>query len=932
MKKPKYTVNLPKTNFPMKADLPQREPGTLSLWERLRLYEKLLAQPAPKGDFILHDGPPYANGRIHMGHALNKILKDIIVKYKSMSGYHAPYVPGWDCHGLPIEHQLMKEKGWDKRKVGRVPFRKEAEKFAEHFIDLQRREFKRLGVLGDWEHPYKTLSPDYEASIVRTFYDLLEKGFIYRDKKPVYWCASCETALAEAEVEYEEKNSPSIYVKFPVLEWPGNPEAQALAKQAGKRLSVLVWTTTPWTLPANVALAFHPEQTYKLWEAPDGEKILVGDPGWAFLEQTLGKSPREPFAIDGLSLEGLLCKNPLNNNESQGVLAEFVSKEEGSGVVHIAPGHGQEDYGVGREYGLPTLSPVADDGRFADEVLPNVLKGQKVWDANAVIIELLAKSRLLVKEQKITHSYPHCWRCKNPIIFRATEQWFLRVDDAFRRKLIASTDDVAWTPDYGKERLLGMLKTRPDWCLARQRYWGTPIPMFYCESCKEPVKNKDIFNIVVELFRKNGSNAWYEKEPKDILPPNTKCSKCGKTSFRKEDDILDVWFDSGVSWAAVLRDRMKIPDRENVMYLEGSDQHRGWFQTSLLPAMALTEKPPYKHVLTHGFVLDGEGRAMSKSQGNVIAPQEIMEKHGADIVRLWVAMTDYREDVRLSQPILDRVIDTYRKIRNTLRFLLGNLSGFGPAKVAVPYEKMETLDRGVLASLHSLAADVRKNYDNSEFHLVSNKICNDFCINLLSAFYLDVRKDILYCDRPDSPRRRSAQTAFLEISKTLAQLLAPLLSFTAEEVWRTLSEQKLLSTEDNADSILLNPFASAGAVKKEDLDLFNDLANLKTSINSDVEKERQSGNIKGANDTHVILAFDKGSRLSRVPAAELASYMNVAKITIEESGPSPVLKAAPGTKCPRCWVWREDVNESGLCGRCADAEKFFAEKAAQEAS
>jgi isoleucyl-tRNA synthetase len=932
MKKPKYTVNLPKTNFPMKADLPIREPGFLSLWEKNNVYAKMIERGEKQSGetFVLHDGPPYANGHIHMGHALNKILKDVIVKYQAMRGRILPYIPGWDCHGLPIEHQLMKEKGWDKRKISRTAFRQEAARYAEHFVGVQRSEFKRLGIFGDWEKPYKTLSPDYEAAIVRSFHELYEKGFIYRDKKPVYWCASCETALAEAEVEYEEKTSPSIFVKFPIKEWPNNEDAQKMAKAAGKRAFVLVWTTTPWTLPANVALAFHPEQTYRLYESEKTqEKYLVGNPGWDVLVEALGPGCAEAPSIDGLSLEGLLAKNPINNNDSQGVLAEFVSSEEGTGVVHIAPGHGQEDYGVGREYGLPTLSPVDDSGKFSPDVLPNTLAGKSVWDANQTIIDLLDRARLLLKAVKITHSYPHCWRCKNPILFRATEQWFLRVDDAFRAKLIASVDEVTWTPDYGKERILGMLKSRPDWCLARQRYWGTPIAMFYCEKCKEPLKDSKVFKHVEELFRKHGSNVWFEKEAKALLPEGTACGKCRHAAFKKEEDILDVWFDSGVSWAAVLRDRLGVMERKNVMYLEGSDQHRGWFQTSLLPAMALTGAPPYDQVLTHGFVVDGEGRKMSKSLGNVIAPQEVLEKYGADLLRLWVAMSDYREDVRLSQDILDRVIDTYRKIRNTLRYLLGNLGDFNPKEHSVPFEKMEEIDKGAVALFRSLAREVRKQYDAHSFHAVSTKICHSFCINALSGFYLDVLKDVLYCDRPDSPRRRSAQTAFLEITKGLSRLLAPLLSFTAEEVWQSLKEQNLLSDSDVPESVFLNGLPQIRDEKDEktSLDLFEQIQNLRQLLNDAIEKKRQSGEIKGLNDTFAEIRAAESTQILPL-TAKLPGYLGIAKAAISKNDSDGFqvtqVAKAPGQKCDRCWLWKEDVNAENLCGRCADAEKALA--------
>jgi len=921
--KQKFNVRLPKTNFPMKADLPQREPGLLAHWEKMHLYKKMQERNARGPAFVLHDGPPYANGAIHVGHALNKILKDIIVKHKSQRGFRSPYIPGWDCHGLPIEHQLMKEKGWDKRKVGRVPFRQEATRYAEHWVEAQKREFKRLGVLGDWDHPYKTLSPDYEAGIARTFYDLFEKGYIVQDKKPVYWCPTCETALAEAEVEYADKTSTSVFVKFPVVEWPANPEAQRLAKAPGKKVSVLVWTTTPWTLPANVALAFHPEGRYRLYESSQThERFLVGDPGWKLLEEMFGPGRADAPAVDGLSLEGLVAKNPLNSNDAQGVLAEFVSSEEGTGVVHIAPGHGEDDHAVGKAYGLPVLSPVDDRGRFVPEVLPQDLAGVSVWEANPLIVERLAKAQTLLRELKISHSYPHCWRCKNPILFRAALQWFLKVSNAFRTALIQSTNHVEWIPDYGQERILGMLRSRPDWCLSRQRYWGTPIPMFLCAQCREPLRDRAVFDRVVDEFKKHGGDVWYEKDAAHF-GATAPCAKCGHTVYRKEEDIVDVWFDSGVSWAAVLGQRPETRGikRGDVMYLEGSDQHRGWFQTSLLPAVALTGEPPYGRVLTHGFVLDGQGRAMSKSLGNVIAPQELIQKYGADIVRLWVAVTDYREDVRLSQDILDRVIDGYRKIRNTLRFLLGNLADFAPAQHAVPAARMETLDRAALGALNDTIARAARHYDDAEFHLVTAALVDGFCINVLSEYYLDVRKDVLYCDPPDAPRRRSAQTAFWIIARHLAKILAPLLSFTAEETWNTLREQNLLGADDNPESVFLNPFPEPTALPETPA--MADFLRARRAVNEAVEKARQAGVVKSANDAAVPLALPAGGTLAGLSPAELASVLGVAAVRLEGAAgdaPAPGPAAvAPGSKCARCWLWR-DLSPAGLCARCADAE------------
>jgi isoleucyl-tRNA synthetase len=939
----KFTVHLPKTSFPMKADLPAREPAFLSFWEKHDVYRRRLEKnKSAQKRFVLHDGPPYANGPIHMGHALNKILKDMVVKFKAGQGFESPYVPGWDCHGLPIEHQLMKEKNWDKRKVGRVPFRQEAARYAEHFVDVQRQQFKRLGILGEWDRPYKTLNPDYEAALAAGFFELLQKGFIERDKKPVYWCGSCETALADAEVEYQDKTSDSIFVKFPLESWPQNPDAQRLAKAAGHhRVSVLVWTTTPWTLPANVALAFHPEQTYSLVPLPGQKEIaLVGGPGLEVLGRKfpeVGADQRKPLeAIEGLHLEGLLAKNPLNNNVSQGVLADFVSSEEGTGVVHIAPGHGQEDYAVGRTYGLPVVSPVDEQGRFTRDVLPHSLAGRSLGEANAAVMDLLEKSRHLFESRKITHSYPHCWRCKNPVFFRAAEQWFLRVRDAFRQELLGSLDKVRWVPDYGKDRMAGMLENRPDWCLSRQRFWGIPIPLFYCQGCGEVLRDEKVFAHVVSLLRQKGGNVWYEKDPDALLPPGAKCGKCSKTLFRKEEDILDVWFDSGLSWKAVLRERLQVSDRREVLYLEGSDQHRGWFQTSLLPAVALTGEPPYAEVLTHGFVVDGEGRKMSKSLGNVISPQEVVEKFGADVLRLWVAVSDYREDIRLSQKILDHVVDTYRKIRNTLRFLLGNLADFDPARDAVAYEQMEEIDRAALDSFRAVLKNVREYFEAYEFHRVTMEVCDLFCITVLSGYYLDVQKDVLYCDERNSSRRRSCQTALRIMAVGLARALAPVLSFTAEEVWQALREQKLLDASDTDESVFLNPFPDTQGFPSSPVSMAS-LRALKTLINEAIEKARQTGVVKGANDAEVWVALgtDAGKDLADLasrgawPAGKWAQVMGVAGLRVSGSGKTQsevtAVQKAPGRKCERCWIWREDAGQDpsfpNLCGRCAAAEQ-----------
>jgi isoleucyl-tRNA synthetase len=942
----KYHVHLPKTDFPMKADLPRREPAILEEWDKMGLYRRLQEASLRRPPFVLHDGPPYANGPLHMGHALNKILKDFVVKSRLLRGYRSPYIPGWDCHGLPIEHQLMKEKKWTKATVSPREFRRAAADYAEKWIAVQKTEFKRLGVLADWENPYKTMASDYEAGVARVFFDLFKAGYIARDKKPVYWCLHCETALAEAEVEYAEKSSPSIFVKFPVTLWPAGPLGQKLAALAGPRAHALVWTTTPWTLPANQALAFHKRAPYSLWKAAGAEEtFLVGKPGLDVLKEILG--PGEILAeTTGAELKGLAAVNPLlPGKKPRAVFADFVSQEEGAGIVHIAPGHGREDYSLAGPEKLQVFSPLDDAGRFTPESGLPELTGKTVWEANPLVIDQLEKSGALLLQPTppfdphgspeaprggtITHSYPHCWRCKNPVIFRATEQWFLKVAEDFRKALMRSTALVTWTPGYGEERLLGMLTTRPDWCLSRQRLWGTPIPMFRCVKCPEHwIADEKVFAHVEALFQKEGTGAWFEKSAAELLPPGTTCPLCRGSDFEKEKDILDVWFDSGASWTAVLARRPETRDvpREKVMYLEGSDQHRGWFQTSLLPALAVTGEPPFGHVTTHGFVLDGQGRAMSKSMGNVIAPQEIIAKFGADVVRLWVAVTDYREDVRLSPDILNRVADAYRKIRNTLRFLLGNLADFDPARHAVPVEKMTLLDRSVLQALNELIAHVGRRYDAQEFHLAATALGDGFCVHALSEYYLDVLKDVLYCDPADSPRRRSAQTAFWILARSLAKLLAPLVSFTAEETWRTLAAEGHLEVSDDAASVFLNPFPTRLPLPA-DTPALSALLALRRRVNTAVEKARQAGTVKGLTDAAIALeAEDDQPAFRALTEEDWAGLLGVAGAAVTlmaRPSEEATVTRALGEKCPRCWIVRT-LTPEGLCARCLPAERAAA--------
>ncbi len=920
------TVNLPKTDFPMKAGLPQKEPVLLKKWQESQIYKKLRTKNAGKKKFILHDGPPYANGHIHLGTALNKILKDIIVKYKTMSGFDSPYTPGWDCHGLPIEQTLMKEMKADKHNVDRLQFRKKAAEFARKFIDIQRNEFERLGVFADWEKPYLTLQPKYEGVIVRVFGDLVKAGYVYRQKKPVYWCPTCETALADAEVEYADHVSHSVYVKFKVTEL-----TEKLKGKIDDRASVLIWTTTPWTLPANVALAFQPEAEYAYTELSyeDGRKeyLIFAKRLVPVVTEKIGAKSYKVIAdIAPAELEGIKCKNPLLDRESVGVLAEYVTLDDGTGVVHIAPGHGQEDYQVGLKYKLPIISPVNDWGKFTSEV-PE-FEGQKVFAANPLIAEKLKSQGNLLFEEKFTHSYPHCWRCKKPIIFRATEQWFLSVEyKDLRKRMQEKIKDVQWIPEYGFNRMNGMLESRPDWCLSRQRLWGVPVPIVYCRQCKKPVLDESFINRVSELFSEKGSDSWYELSTEEIMSGlDIKCS-CGSSDFKKEEDILDVWFDSGVSHEAVLAsgnfDSLSWPAD---MYLEGSDQHRGWFQTSLIPAVALRNRAPYNTVLTHGFVVDGAGKKMSKSIGNVILPEEIIKQFGADILRLWVSTSDYREDIKISKEILSGLTDTYRKIRNTLRFLLGNISDFDLSKDSMNFQDMREIDKYALVKLQELVTTVNKAYDTYEFHKSAISI-NSFCTVFLSGFYLDALKDTLYCDKKDWAARRSSQTALYEICSVLIRSLAPILSFTSEEAW-----QELRKTVPSLDETVFAggyPSANGGYNLPEDIVAkWDRLFKIKEKALAKFEELRKDKKIGSNLEARVsVVESDKAfmsDEYKQLLCLVLGSWD--VELSLDDKRAEPEVTAEPSKfkKCQRCWRYTEDVSGSNphntdLCPRCVKA-------------
>ncbi|MCX5919689.1 MAG: isoleucine--tRNA ligase, partial [Deltaproteobacteria bacterium] len=775
----KNTLNLPKTSFPMKANLPQREPEFLKKWAETRIYQKLreIAKDRPK--WILHDGPPYANGHIHLGTALNKILKDFIIKSRNMAGFNGEYVPGWDCHGLPIEHQVDKELGSRKGSYTISEKRKLCRKFATEYLNIQREEFKRLGIMGEWDNPYQTMSYDYEATIAREFGRFVGKGSVYKGKKPVYWCASCETALAEAEVEYDDHESPSIYVKFPAVSDFG----ERFPALKGKKVFVLIWTTTPWTIPANLAIALHPDYTYVAAEV-DGEVWILAE---ALLEPVMAKGGKKNYQviakISGKELEGLKCRHPFIDRDSVLILAKYITLDTGTGAVHTAPGHGQEDYESGLEYNIPIYSPVDDQGRFTSDVA--FFAGKFVFDANEDVIRKTREVGALIHTEPFKHQYPNCWRCKNPIIFRATEQWFISLErNDLRGKALKEIDRVKWIPHWGHDRIYGMIQNRPDWCISRQRAWGVPIIAFTCKGCGELLLEERYAEYVSGLFEKDGADAWFDLSPKELLPPGTRCPKCQKDDFEKETDILDVWFDSGVSYAAVLEKRPNLKSPAD-MYLEGSDQHRGWFHSSLLASVGTRGRAPYDSVLTHGFVVDGEGRKMSKSFGNVIVPDEVISRYGAEILRLWVAAEDYRDDIRISEEILTRLSEAYRRIRNTCRFLLANLYDFNPEKDAVSDSQLIEIDRWILLRLQKLIARLREAYTAYEFHIVFHSLHN-FCAVDLSSLYLDILKDRLYTAPASSVERRAAQTALHKILDAMVRLMATILSFTAEEVWEHL--------------------------------------------------------------------------------------------------------------------------------------------------
>jgi isoleucyl-tRNA synthetase len=920
----KDTLNLPQTAFPMKANLSQREPEMLRSWDEKKMYDTVQEyrgrQPGEK--YILHDGPPYANGHIHMGHALNKILKDIIVKYKTMKGFYTPYIPGWDCHGLPIELQVDKDLGERKEKIPLIEKRKLCREYAARFVAIQREEFRRLGVFGDWTRPYLTMSHGYEGSIVREFFRFVKAGYVYKGKKPVHWCPSCVTALAEAEVEYADKESPSVFVKFAVDEESIEKYLSALK---GSKVSVIIWTTTPWTLPANLAVAVHPDLEYAAVQ--QGEEVFIVAKGRVEpLRESIGLQGKIIATIRGRELEGMTVDHPFIARKSRAVLGEFVSLEDGTGVVHIAPGHGEDDYETGLKYGLDIYAPVDDGGKFTKQA--GELEGLFVFKANRVIIEMLKERNALIKEMTITHSYPHCWRCKKPVIFRATEQWFISVGhNELRGKCLEEINRVDWVPKWGRDRISGMVANRPDWCISRQRSWGVPITMIRCRECGTFVEDEGILDGITELIMKNGADIWFSKDAAEFLPAGYICKKCGQSVFSKEMDILDVWFDSGVSHAAVLENDERLSWPAD-MYLEGSDQHRGWFQSSLLASVGTRGAAPYRTVLTHGFVVDGSGKKMSKSLGNVIAPQEIIKGFGAEILRIWVAAEDYRDDIRISKEILNRLTEAYRKIRNTCRFLIGNLHDFDGGD----YGGMrDEIDRWAMHRLQMLVARVTKAYEQFDFHEVFHSIHN-FCVVDMSSIYLDILKDRLYTAKSDSAGRRASQWTLSEILSVLTRLMAPILSFTAEEVWGYV---KLKPAERPVESVFLAPFPE---VRGEFLDAaleekWKRLLELRDEVNKALEIKRAEKFIGNSLEAKVRLYLPEKllslveSYSGFLPAFFLVSSAEMSHERLEGSyestnveGLQVAIERAPGNKCGRCWNWSERVgtfsDEPELCERC----------------
>ena len=921
----KKTLNLPATDFPMKASLALREPEQIKQWDEVRLYDAIRKASKGREQFILHDGPPYANGHIHIGTALNKILKDIIVRSRQMAGFDAPYVPGWDCHGLPIEHNVDKELGDKKKSMSQADIRRQCRVYAEKFIDVQREEFKRLGVMGEWDDPYLTMNYTYEAIIATECLKFAMANNLLRSKKPIHWCCQCQTALAEAEIEYHDESSPSVFVKF-AIQADLSSDIPALS---GESIYIVIWTTTPWTLPANLAIALHPDFVYAAVKISDKEVFILARDMVESCMKTFGISNYTILGeISSRKLENLKCRHPFYERDSLVILGNHVTLDAGTGCVHTAPGHGREDYEVGMHYGLETYSPVNDHGCFTPDV--DFFSGQFVFKANAPIIEKLRETGSLVEQETLQHSYPHCWRCKKPVIFRATPQWFISMDKTgLRKKALEEIDKVKWIPSWGRDRIYGMIENRPDWCVSRQRAWGVPIAVFCCESCDKILINQEIMDHVFELFKAHGADVWFEKTVEELLPKGSVCSACGNKTFTRETDILDVWFDSGVSHAAVLEHRPYLRWPAD-LYLEGSDQHRGWFHSALLTAVGTRGQAPYQAVLTHGFVVDASGKKMSKSVGNVIAPKKVVDKYGAEILRLWVSASDYRDDIRISDNILNQLSDAYRRIRNTCRFILGNLHDFDPERDSAPFDSMSRMDRYILHRLQKLVDKTQKGYATYDFHIVHHALYN-FCTVDLSAFYLDVLKDRLYTSPAASAERRCAQTVMHVVLDALVRIMAPILPFTAEEIWRYMPA---VHEKESSIHLALYPAIKPEWIDPARAEEWQTLLSVRSEVTRALEEARVQKQIGHPLDARVTISADDVLYRLLLPYQEdLRPLFIVSQIVLLESQPlSPAyisqeiaglsiqVSPAEGAKCERCWIYDTGVGShpehATLCPRC----------------